>query len=138
MNFGDIMLNEMSEARQIVYDFTDTWNQKTNKIHRQIHRCRDQLTVTRVEAGRGMGEMNKEANCVAINGNHTCGGDNVIAHIRQSVTVFTPETTCAIFLLISSMLPLSTYVAYFTNIYIPTFIYKDDCGIETNMQHSFW
>ena len=37
----------------------------------------------------------------------------------------------------SSMLLLRTYDAYFTNIYIPTFIYKEDCGIEIDMQHSF-
>lgn len=79
------MLNEMSEERQILYDFTDMWNQKTNKINRQIHRCRDQLRVTRVEVGRGMGEMNKEANCVAISGNYTCGGDNVIVHTYVKV-----------------------------------------------------
>ena len=36
MNFGDIMLSEMSEERQILYDFTYMWRQRTNKRNRQI------------------------------------------------------------------------------------------------------
>ena len=48
-------------------------------------RCRDQLRVISMEAGRGMGEMNKEVNCMAVNGNYTCGGDNFIVHTYVKV-----------------------------------------------------
>ena len=85
MNFGDIMLNEMSEERQILYDFTYVESKNKQNKQRQTHRCRDQLRVIRVEAGRGMGEMNKEVNCTAINVYYTCGGYNFIVHTYVKV-----------------------------------------------------
>lgn len=57
---------------------------KQNK-QRKTHRCRDQLRVIRVEAGRGMGEVNKEVNCMAINVYYTCGGYNFIVHTYVKV-----------------------------------------------------
>ena len=88
MDLEGIMLNEMSEERQILYDFTYMWNQKakqTNKIkQRQTHRYRGQIRVTGEEGAWGaVGKMDEGVNCMVMDGNYTWWGSLHSAYIRQ-------------------------------------------------------